>query len=486
MKHKKTMIALVALATISLWSFWLPMQASAATDFFDSGIGTGDWSTASNWIISRSVPANGDDVKLNSYCQDATCLHNKTDNPFTVNYNYNPTNVTLSNLYFNFNNSSKQAVTLNLNSGTLTVGHLYLYPYVSTGTATSNQTSTANLSATTIDLQSLATFSKSGSGTLTFTNFNQSGGTSSFTGSGSTLTLDSNAKNYNLSGGTLTAGTIQLNTGGTFTETGGTISGLGTLTLNGDTLNLGTGTITVSTDYSNANFGIPNSFNPHANVTGYINASNAGQQITETNVTGGTTVNATLAFGNVHVGSTATTANYQIMNSGTSGGTSIRGAIQTSGNGNITDARLTGTGVTAGNFGPIAAAGSSSALGVTFTPTTAGALLTGQKVYIINNFDNVTEQTLNITGAAYRYAAANTITTPINLGNVHVGGTFGTSALSITNTATNDGYSEKLSAGFGTLTGQASTNGGSFSQLAAGSTNSTAQTPCTSARGPLS
>ena len=55
-------------------------------------------------------------------------------------------------------------------------------------------------------------------------------------------------------------------------------------------------------------------------------------------------------------------------------------------------------------------------------------------------------QTVTISGKVYRLAAANTITTPISLGNVHVGSGF-TSALSISNTATNDGYSEGLDAG---------------------------------------
>jgi hypothetical protein len=71
----------------------------------------------------------------------------------------------------------------------------------------------------------------------------------------------------------------------------------------------------------------------------------------------------------------------------------------------------------------------------------------------------------------YRLATVSTITTPVALGNVHVGGTFGTSTLSISNTAATDGFSEKLDASFGTLTGSASTSGGPISLLAAGSTS---------------
>ncbi|MFO1332424.1 MAG: hypothetical protein U1E95_08215 [Rubrivivax sp.] len=47
--------------------------------------------------------------------------------------------------------------------------------------------------------------------------------------------------------------------------------------------------------------------------------------------------------------------NYQVANNGT--GASIRGRSRRRPGGNITDARLSGSGVTAGNFGPIAAGG---------------------------------------------------------------------------------------------------------------------------------
>ena len=40
----------------------------------------------------------------------------------------------------------------------------------------------------------------------------------------------------------------------------------------------------------------------------------------------------------------------------------------------------------------------------------------------------LTGQTITISGKVYRLAAANSLTTPVSLGNVHVGGTFGTSS----------------------------------------------------------
>jgi len=60
---------------------------------------------------------------------------------------------------------------------------------------------------------------------------------------------------------------------------------------------------------------------------------------------------------------------------------------------------------------------------------------------------------------------------PINFGNVHVGDTVGT-ALSISNTAVADGYSESLNASFGATSDvRITTNGGSLSLLAAGATD---------------
>jgi hypothetical protein len=140
--------------------------------------------------------------------------------------------------------------------------------------------------------------------------------------------------------------------------------------------------------------------------------------------------------------------------------------------GNLTDLRLTGAGVTAANFGPVAAGADSGDLPVTFHATSGGPL-TGQQVRIVNNFDNVTEQTLQITGAAYRYANPTPHTPePVNFGIVHVGDAV-QQALSITNNAPNDGYSERLNASIGNATGGATTNSGSFTALLPGSTNNT-------------
>ena len=83
--------------------------------------------------------------------------------------------------------------------------------------------------------------------------------------------------------------------------------------------------------------------------------------------------------------------------------------------------------MTAQNFGPIAAGTSTSPFTVTYTPTTAGAL-SGQAVHLANNYGNVGEQTISITGAAFNLAGSNTIA-PINFGVLHVGDPTATRAL---------------------------------------------------------
>ena len=218
---------------------------------------------------------------------------------------------------------------------------------------------------------------------------------------GSALTL---ARTVNNSGTILAnGGTVNANAG--FTGTTGTAriegagsivvgaaSSVGNLLLNGGTLTLGANNITVSSAYNNANFGIGNSFNARSGVTGsgqILAAGNVAQAITGTSVTNGTTGTATMTISNVRVGDN--TFNYQVANTGTTG-PALRGALQTSVNGgNITDARLSGTGVTASNWGPVEAGSTSANLNVTFSVAAAGALapLTGQTVHLANNFANV-------------------------------------------------------------------------------------------------
>ena len=290
--------------------------------------------------------------------------------------------------------------------------------------------------------------------------------------SNGTLTVNSA---FNGVGTARTAGTGQLNVGASST--------VGRLINDGTTasaLNLGTRNITVSQDYSNAGFGVGNAFNKRANVAGtgqILAAGNTAQAVTGTSVTNGGTGTPTLTIGNVRVG--GTTYDYQVANTGTTG-PALRGALQTTVNGgNITDARLSGSGVTASNYGPVATGANSGSLGVTFTVASAGALapLIGQAVHIANNFSNVAEQTLNIAlaagAAAYNAAVGSTTPSPVVLANQRVAGA-ASQALTVANTASSGNFSEALNATFGGTTGAATTNGGSIAHLAAGSSNGSA------------
>src|SRR5260221_1689975 len=75
-------------------------------------------------------------------------------------------------------------------------------------------------------------------------------------------------------------------------------------------------------------------------------------------------------------------------------------------------------------------------------------------------------------GGVYNLASANTITTPVSLGNVHVGGTFGTSTLSLLNTAAAGAFSEGMRGQLGTVCGGGRAVGGSVSNLLAGAGDS--------------
>jgi hypothetical protein len=275
-------------------------------------------------------------------------------------------------------------------------------------------------------------------------------------------------------GFTGTTGTAEIDAAGTLSI--GANSTVGTLTQNG-TLAFGTHNITVSTDYNNANFGSGNSFNKLAGVTGTGQIVAAGpspanmQVITGADVSNGATATPTLALGNVHVGDSTT---YQIANQGTTANPSLRGAIQTSVNGgNITPGLLSGSGVTAQNFGPIAPGSSTG--NFTVTAASAGSL-SGQAIHVANNFGNVPEQTINLTGAAYALASptvTSSLTPQFNFGVVQVGQTIN-DPLTIKNVqvASNAAFQEGLSASFGTpSTNFLTTNNGMITNLAPGGTD---------------
>ncbi len=427
----------------------VPTQVSNTITWNDA---TGNWTTDTTKWTPTGPPVTTNDVVIGSTNNGNVTLNNST----TVNsVTINP-----SNALTNTSGTTLTVSTTVANSGSLTLG--------------------GNLGATgAVTNNSGATLAMQG-GTLSAGSLSNAGTTSGF---GTINPLIGNSGLVQAGGGTLTAQNGIQGTGNITVDTSSTLdlshataaSSGGTLNLNG-ALNLGSQNLVVASGYNNANFGTGNSFDNRANVTGtgeIAATGNVAQAVTGSQVTNGASATPTLALGNVHVNN-STSASYSIANTGTSG-PSLIGAIQTTVNGgNITDSALSGSGVTAQNFGPIATGTSTNPLTVTYAPTTAGAL-SGQAVHLANNFGNVGEQTLNITGAAYNLASSNVIA-PINFGVLHVGTGTAMQNISITNTAPAGSFSEGLDSSFGAYNNNGGTLtpgfAGSITNLAAGSMNS--------------
>lgn len=161
-----------------------------------------------------------------------------------------------------------------------------------------------------------------------------------------------------------------------------------------------------------------------------------------------------VSFGKFHAGSTQSTV---LSASNTAASDGFSEALDVSGS---------ATGEASVSGGGTAAAGSSTGLTVGLANTAgvhSGSVVvslasdgTGTSGY---GATALTGQTINVSGTGYNLAAANTFNTPVNLGITHVSGTFGSTSLSIKNTAAaSGGYTEGLNAG-GTATGAASVIG---------------------------
>jgi len=137
-----------------------------------------------------------------------------------------------------------------------------------------------------------------------------------------------------------------------------------------------------------------------------------------------------------------------------------------------------GVGVVSSTSGTLAP-GSAGSGNVAFTPVGSGSFTFNPSVTTATNVNLATSAnagtTSGVTVTVWNPAAATT-SGSVNLGSVIVGSTSAwTQALSVTNSAPNDGFSESLNASFGSLSG-VTTNSGSFNLLAAGSTNNAALT----------
>jgi hypothetical protein len=100
---------------------------------------------------------------------------------------------------------------------------------------------------------------------------------------------------------------------------------------------------------------------------------------------------------------------------------------------------------------------------ITITPTASG---TSATIGGAAHLDSTSGATIGV----FRLAAANAIS-PIDLGTVHVNGTFPTQAICIQNIAAADGYSEALDVSVGSVSGGAASNGGMVRLLAPGTVN---------------
>ncbi len=230
---------------------------------------------------------------------------------------------------------------------------------------------------------------------------------------------------------------------------------------------------------------VPVSFTSNGTIDGLTSTSLTGQTI---NVTGGVfayaapnTITTPVSLGNVHVGDTFGTTPVSISNAGTGGVNFTEGLDAAPGtatgsasaSGSVTDLRVGAPASTAITVG----------LGGSTNTGTAGAVTGSVPVSFTSNgtidglaSTGLTGQTINVTGGVFAYAAPNTITTPVSLGNVHVGGAFGTTPVSISNAGTGGvNFTEGLDAAPGTATGSASASG-SVTDLRVGAAASTAIT----------
>ncbi|MEF8754510.1 MAG: choice-of-anchor D domain-containing protein [Accumulibacter sp.] len=274
-------------------------------------------------------------------------------------------------------------------------------------------------------------------------------------------------------------GTLQVDPAGAMTlANGGNTQGRLVMGSAGAAINIGNGHLIINSDYTNAGAGSGNGFDRRAGVSGSGQVRAGGdvaQVISGAGVSNGNTANATLTIGNMRVGSN--TFNYQIGNSGTTGPT-LRGAVQTAANGgNISDARLSGSGVTAANYNAGGPGANSGDLAVVFNAAAAGALapLAGQVVNLRSNFENIPDQKLNIVlagGAAAYNAAIGNAGTPVTVANQRVGGS-NAAAITVSNAAAAGPFSEDLNASFSGSSGQAAISGGNILGLLAGQSNDT-------------
>ncbi|MCE9609991.1 MAG: choice-of-anchor D domain-containing protein [Chthoniobacter sp.] len=183
------------------------------------------------------------------------------------------------------------------------------------------------------------------------------------------------------------------------------------------------------------------------------------------------TIGNSVMLANVHVGDTFGASALSIANTAANDGFSEGLSAAT--------ANLTGDASAAGAITNLL--GTSTAISVSLGDTaTAGAKTGTVDVLLTSSGANsglantaLATQTVTVSGAVFNLAAAGTITPSVNLGRVRVGGTFGTAALTVTNIAAADTFTEGLNATFSGTSGAVTHNSGTISNLAGAASNAT-------------
>ncbi len=181
------------------------------------------------------------------------------------------------------------------------------------------------------------------------------------------------------------------------------------------------------------------------------------------------TIGNSVTLPNVHVGDTFGGATLAITNTAANDGFSEGLNVAT---GNLTDGASA-----AGSFSNVIGNSTAISVGLGNASTATAGIRTGTvDIALTSNGSNsglanttLATQTVTVSGSVFRLAAPGTIGSVVTLPNVHVGGSFGSATLAITNTAAGDGFSEGLNASTGNLTDGASA-AGSFSNVIGSST----------------
>ena len=398
------------------------------------------------------------------------------------------------------------ATSLDLNNTAITVNGLS-----GTGRVTNNQTGSASLTVgsnnqtstfdgTIGDCNGLTALAKVGTGTLTLTGTNSySGGTTIAAG---TLRVSADT-NLGTAGDTPTAGNIVLQAGATLATTATFTldsnrgiavgpSGAGSLDVaNATTLSYGgaiadnggsggftkTGSGTLVLSGTSSYSGSTTVAAGILTVNGTIATSaslvvQSGATLTGTGTTGAMTIDAsgTLAPGNSAIGTLAVAgnltlngnANFELGAAGASHAAAgvgdrveVSGGMTLGGSLNLTD------NADANNQGR---AGAGSYKLFTYTGTASGSFdsVSSPAAYHTAVHDVADDKAIYVD--MYNYAAA-TLTPAVDLGRIHAGGTFGTSALTVINAAASGGFTELLGSTFATP-GAGLTATGSLSGLA--------------------